>query len=420
MKLDRLKLHAFWNSLASNTASPFVGFNVTASGASDVLIGYVQAIGSLASAVSQLVGGRIADRSGRRAGIAILSSLMIGLLWMGSAFVQSPAFLAVSFTAITLAVGFYLAGWTSIIGEASEKTEKGSFLSAFARLQTIGALGALILTTAITAYYPSYAVLYLLSGGFFIVSALVLRGQKEQRVERAAMSEAGIASLRMYYVVSGVYGLFWGFAWPLFTITLVRVVNMDLFQYSLAQVVGAAATITFQPVVGRFVDRNRKTAVFWGRMGLVVYPFTYMFFTAAWQVYIVNVFSGLTNALLNVAFVAYLYDISPAGERGRYSAEFNLVTGVTTMAGSLAAGYALSALNATNTLWLSLAYLYLMAAAGRALAALLHLRLPYARRVQSEEVRQTGWEETTEGPSRAAGLRASPSPLRTHPLGYPS
>ena len=309
--------------------------------------------------------------------IAVLSSLVVGVLWMGSASVQSPAFLAVAFTAITLVFGFYLAGWTSLIGEASEKMEKGSFLSTFARLQTIGALGALLLTTAITAYYPSYSALYLLSGAFFVVSALVLRGQKEQRVERAAMSEEGTANLKRYYLVSGVYGLFWGFAWPLFTITLVRVVGMDLYEYSLSLAIGMGSTVLFQPLIGRMVDRNRRMAVFWGRMGLVVYPFTYMFFTAAWQVYVVNIFSGVTNALLNVAFVAYLYDISPAGQRGRYNAEFNLITGAATMVGSLAAGYALYFLSATNSLWLSLAYLYLVAAAGRACAAMLHLRLPY-------------------------------------------
>ncbi len=99
--------------------------------------------------------------------------------------------------------------------------------------------------------------------------------------------------------------------------------------------------------------------------------------------YAVNVFSGVTNALLNVAFVAYLYDISPAGHGGKYSAEFNLVTGVSTMAGSLVAAYALSILSTGNTLWLSLAYLYVIAAAGRGVAAFLHLRLPYNGRIRS-------------------------------------
>ncbi|MBI3860239.1 MAG: MFS transporter [Thaumarchaeota archaeon] len=386
MKIARLKLHALWNSLANNTAAPFVGFNVTASGAGAVLIGYVQAIGTLASAVSQLVGGRIADRSGRRVAIAILFSLVTGALWIGNAFEQSPAFLAVTFTAITLAIGFYLAGWTSLIGEASEKTKKGSFLSSFAQLQSVGALAALILTTVLTAYYPSYAALYLLSGIFFVVSAAVLRGQKEQLVEKVTMSKAGSSHLKMYYLVSGVYGLFWGFAWPLFTITLVRVVKMDLFEFSLSQVIAVASTIAFQPLVGRLVDRDRKRWVFWGRMGLVAYPLTYMFFSAPWQVYAVNVFSGLTNALLNVAFVAYLYDISPAGQRGRYSAEFNLITGVTTMAGALTAGFALTVINTSTPLWLSLAYLYVIAAAGRSVSALLHLRLPYGGTpLQAEE-----------------------------------
>jgi len=150
---------------------------------------------------------------------------------------------------------------------------------------------------------------------------------------------------------------------------------MNLFEYSLSQVIAIASTIAFQALIGRLVDRDRKKAVFWGRMGLVVYPLAYMVFGAPWQIYAINVFSGITNALLNIAFAAYLYDISPAGQRGRYSAEFNLITGVSTMAGSLIAGYALSLISTPGTLWISLAYLYVVAAVGRGAAALLHLKL---------------------------------------------
>lgn len=382
LKGERLKFHAFWSSLANNVASPFVGFNVTSSGASAILIGYVQAISSLASAVSQLFGGRIADRTGKRVMIAIVFSVVTGFVWMASALSQSPTFLAISFTTITLSIGLYFAGWTSILGEASEGTEKGSFLAIFARLTSIGSLIALVLTTTITAFYPSYTLLFLLSGALFILSALVLKGQKEETVERRTLPDTGSGHLKRYYAVSGFYGVFWGFAWPLFTITTVKIVKMDLFQYSLSQVIAVASTIAFQPLVGRLVDRHRKGGVFWGRMGLVVYPLAYMVLSAPWHLYALNAFSGITNALLNVAFVAYLYDISPVGERGRYSAEFNLITGVSTMAGSLTAGYALSILSAQNPLWQSLAYLYVIATAGRGVAAFLHLKLPYTRNAQ--------------------------------------
>jgi MFS family permease len=389
LKRDRLKIHTFWNSLANNIAGPFVGFNVTAAGASDILIGYVQAISTLASAVSQLVGGRVADKTGKRVAITVLFSVVTGVLWIGTAFLRNTILLAISFTAITLAIGLYSAGWTSVVGEASEGREKGAFLSSFAQLTSLGALVALVLATLITAFYASYATLYLLSGAFFILSAIILRGRKEEPVERKTISGAGNANLRKYYAVSGFYGLFWGFAWPLFTITLVKIVKMDLFQYSLSQVIAVGATIAFQPLVGRFVDRHRKRGVFWGRMGLVAYPLCYMLFSAPWQVYLVNVFSGITNALLNIAFVAYLYDISPAGQRGRYSAEFNLITGITTMAGSLIAASALTILSAQNTLWLSLAYLYIIAAVGRAAAAFLHLKLPYNAKNSSTQLDDT-------------------------------
>ena len=49
------------------------------------------------------------------------------------------------------------------------------------------------------------------------------------------------------------------------------------------------------------------------------------------------------------------------------------------MAGSLAAGLALTLLNGPYSLWISLAYLYVIATVGRAAGALLHLRLPYGQ-----------------------------------------
>ena len=379
LKIDRLKLHTFLNSLANNIASPFVGYDVTASGAADILIGYVQGISNLALAVSQLIGGRIADRTGRRVAITILFSVITGILWIGTAFLGDPILLAIAFTAITLALGLYAAGWTAVVGEASEEKTRGSFLSSFAQLLNLGGLIALVATTVVAAVYESFATFYFVSGLVFLLSAIVLKGRKEHSVEKKSISDHENVGLRKYYLVSGFYGLFWGFAWPLFTITLVKIVKMDLFQYSLSQMILIGATVAFQPFVGRLVDRDRRSGVFWGRMGLVIYPIAYTFLTAAWQVYIVNVISGLTSALINVAFVAYLYDISPSGQRGRYTAELGLVTGVATMAGSLTSAIALSIL--TNqysySLWFSLAFLYAIAAVGRVVAALLHLTLPY-------------------------------------------
>lgn len=379
MKLSWLGLHAFWNSFAANVASPFVTFNVTSSGASDLLISYVSTIGTLASGVTQLIGGWVADRTGKRVAMAGAFSIVAGILWLGTAEFQTPSYLALFFTAITLVLGVYAAGWTAILGEGSEGRGRGVYLGGYARITSAGALAGLVLTTVISSVNPSYTILYLVSGVLFIISAAILRGQREQRVEKAPMTSSGSSSLRRYYTVSGIYGLFWGFAWPLFTITLVRVVHMDLFQYSFSQVIGLAATVALQPLVGRLVDRDRRKWVFWGRMSLVIYPITYMFFSAAWQVYAVNIVSGFTNSLLNIAFVAYLYDLAPAGQRGRVSAEFNLVTGASTMAGSLISGYTLSVISTPETLWVSLAYLYTIAAVGRGVAALLHLRLPYAK-----------------------------------------
>ncbi|QQG48841.1 MAG: MFS transporter [archaeon] len=376
MKGTRLKVHALLNSLASNLAGPFVGYNETASGASNLLIGYVQAISTLASSVAQLLGGGVADRFGKRILMATLFSVFVGALWVGTAGISDNLALAVSWTAITLGLGFYQAGWTAFLGEASEGEGRGSFLSTFARLSGIGALAGLLVATPIAAVDNKYVILDLLSGAVFLASAFVLKGQREQTVEKGEMTAPGVSRLRLYYGVTAVYGLFWGFAWPLFTITTVKIVNMTLLEFAVSQVIAVASTIAFQPLVGRLVDSDKRKWVFWGRMGLVVYPLAYMVIGAPWELYVLNVFSGFTNALLNVAFAAYLFDISPTGQRGRRGAEFNVVTGVTTMFGSLLSAYLLTLVSSGLGLWESLAILYVVSAAGRAFAALLHLRLP--------------------------------------------
>jgi MFS family permease len=371
----RLRVHSLVNSFGNNIAGPFVTFNVTASGGSDLLIGYVQSISTLASGVAQVVGGRLVDRYGGRLRLAMVMSVVMGLLWLEAAVFQGTNFLAVSYTAITIALGFYLAGWNSFLGEATSQEGRGSFLSVFARIASWGSLVALVVTTAITFVTPSYTILFLASGIAFVASSLFLRGQREIPVEKQPMSRYGSDMMTRFYWVTAVYGLFWGFAWPLFTITTVKIVNMSLFEYAFSQFIAVAATIAFQALVGRMVDRNRMRSVFLGRLGLVAYPICYMFFTRAWEIYAINVFSGFTNSLLNVAYSAYLYDLAPVGRRGRYIAEFNLITGVATMVGSLACGYLLTVLSAGMSLWLALAYLYVVAAIGRLAAALLHLRL---------------------------------------------
>jgi MFS family permease len=251
MTLLRLRLHALVNSLANSIASPFISFNVTASGGSDLLIGYVQSINTLASGVAQLVGGRMVDRFGGRLRLAMILSVVVGLLWLESAAFPGTNALAISYTGITVALGFYLSGWNSFLGEATGMDGRSSFLAVFARLASWGSLIALIVTTAITFVVPSYTILFLFSGFAFVASSLFLRGQREVPVQSEPMSRYGSARMTTYYWVTAVYGLFWGFAWPLFTITTVKIVNMSLVEYAFSNVIAVGSTIAFQALVGR-------------------------------------------------------------------------------------------------------------------------------------------------------------------------
>jgi len=76
----RVKVHALVNSFANSIASPLISYNVTAAGASNILIGFVQSISTLASGAAQLVGGRVVDRLGRRLKLAMILSGVVGVL----------------------------------------------------------------------------------------------------------------------------------------------------------------------------------------------------------------------------------------------------------------------------------------------------------------------------------------------------
>jgi len=141
-------------------------------------------------------------------------SVVVGLLSVESAVFQGTTALAISYTGITLALGFYLAGWNSFLGEATSSDGRGSYLAAFARLAAWGSLAALLLTTAVTFAIPSYTILFLVSGVAFVLSSVFLRGQREAPVQREQMSSYGSAMMTRYYLVTSIYGLFWGFAGP--------------------------------------------------------------------------------------------------------------------------------------------------------------------------------------------------------------
>lgn len=133
------------------------GYGVTWLGASNLLTGYAQSISSLASGITQLLGGRLTDKWSKRVAVATISNAIIGVMWIVAAIFSSPLSLVFSYIAIALASGFYTAGWSSLIGKTSEGKGRGSFLARYAMVDNVASLVALVATTMMIAINPSFS-----------------------------------------------------------------------------------------------------------------------------------------------------------------------------------------------------------------------------------------------------------------------
>ncbi|MDT7892531.1 MAG: MFS transporter [Thermoproteota archaeon] len=371
--LKKIKTHTLLNSTAGNFANPYFSYVAASISSSNTLVGYVQGLG-IFNSITQLLTGNLVDRKNNRIRIILISSSFLALLCISLYYFQDPLVLSLLFTAIVAIQGVYGGAWNALIGELSEPNGRGRFLSNFAFIAEIGAIIAMLLAIPLSYLFNSFTPAFIISGILFLLSATVLLNTPEIKIERKSLESSNIKTIRDYYLVNFIYGIFWGFAWPLFTITQVRVLKMKPYEYAIAQALGAFSVLIFQPIAGRIVDKNRRLSMFAAKFSLIVFPIGFYFASSPIHIYLINAFTGLIPALINVAYTAYLYDLVPPGYRGRFSAEFNMVNNLAGMIGSLSGASLVDYLNERMDLTSALGIGYLIAVLGRASTSFLYLR----------------------------------------------
>lgn len=381
--LSRLKLHAFLNSFANNFANPYFSYVITRNTDSNLLVGYVQGI-NFFNSIAQILAGNYVDKKGKRIAILLISSIAITITFMFLFYETDPIALSLLFTLVVLFQGIYGGAWGSLLGEISDSRHRGEFLSSFALITGKAGLLAMLITIPISYIYDSFRPAFLISGFLFLVSAFVLLGAKEIKVDHVKITVEDIKIIKEYYIVTFVYGIFWGFAWPLFTITQVRILNMKPYEYAIANVIATVSTLLFQPLAGKLVDKDRRLSMFFGKFFLIVFPIGFYFASSPVHIYILNAFTGLIPAMVNIAYSAYLYDIVPAGYRGRFAAEYGLINNTAIMIGSLTSTYMVDRLSPFFGLASTLGLGYMIAILGRGSTSFLYLRLNGNRKTIEE------------------------------------
>jgi MFS family permease len=175
--------------------------------------------------------------------------------------------------------------------------------------------------------------------------------------------------------MAGVAAL-WNFslnvAGPFFNVYLVQNLQATATMVGFLSVVSTIAGLFVQRKLGELADH-------WGprRMQLIsgllipILPFAWLLVTSPWHIVPINILSGILWGAFNLAAFNYLLAVTPAEQRARYSALYQLVITI-----SLAAGAAVGSIIISSP-W---AYkgVFLGSGIGRMTAAILFARFVHA------------------------------------------
>jgi len=188
------------------------------------------------------------------------------------------------------------------------------------------------------------------------------------------------------------HSFFMSMAWPLFPMTIVRIVKSDMLQVAYMSIISGSVSLFMRRYVGRLTDRaGRKPLIVLGRVGVAVYSLVYAFATEVYHIYIADFVSGIIAVSAEIAIFAYILDITTEEQRGASVAVHNTLMGISTFFGSILGGYLVVffgqiGLNPDDALKAS----YIVSSLGRFLGGLLFLRVseqyPYPSTVRKELV----------------------------------
>jgi len=414
--LKVLYRRAFFSSFGSGLISPFIPIYATQIGASPSELGLIQAINSVSPSIAQIPWGFLVDKIRRRTLIISVSGLLyasIMLLLLGTNNVLE--FILIILSAYLLSA-MAAPAINSILGEYSSRVGRARIVAKINAMASLGSMPATVLSGYIIyrvggTAKEMYKIPLILCFIFNLIASTIALQIKDLRFTSGAFSIAGWARalktnpyFKRLCLLSVFQGFSMGLAWPLFTLTIVKVIKADMFQISLLNVVSASTAIVVRRFTGRLADRaGRKPLIVIGRTGLFLIPLIYALAKSVYELILVNFIVGILMAASDVAISAYLLDISPKSMRGSYTSLYNAIAGSFTFLGSTAGGYLFDlCMNLGLNFQDSMMIMYTLSIFGRISSGLLYatIKEPYKYPAKFEEELKQIFEEEVEAIER--------------------
>ncbi|WP_229709722.1 MFS transporter [Vulcanisaeta souniana] len=368
-----MKNYVIIQNLANGLVSPFMSFLAAIIGVPSIGISLVSSASSFFSGIVQLP-----LRRNRHVGYLLrLSTMLLATLWLTMAFIAygNPVLYLVTYILIAGVSGVNSFAW-SLIMERLSRGSRGRVLATYAFYGSIGGLLATLMTGMLVG--DNYVVMhYVFIGSAVLNFANTINiwyikhmDPDSQVIDGVIMMLRNNRRLTRFLLVNTLFAIVWSFAWPLFPLAQVYLLNMNVEQLAIVNIISGSSTLILQRLVGRWFDRDRRLIMFLGRLLLVTFPLSYALANSVYVIYLANIIAGFTNSASNIAYMSFVYDNSR--DRKTAIGLYNLFYGIGTLIGSLVSGALITLIINYAGLRNGIRYMLLGDAAARAVVATLY------------------------------------------------
>jgi MFS family permease len=359
---DEIALYS--RSIAAFTSngliSPFVSIISLKLGASAGILAWIQAVNNFVRQLLEPIFGRLTDLTKRRIPFIIISTVTWIIPYAFLYWIQAPEFIIVIVACVNILSSLGNPAWNAFQNEIIPKEVRGKYSS---RIQWFGSFGSMlatlftgiILTIAFGDIdYQKYILIPIAVGVLIsMLAVLQFRNVKEphqrpeleieltsRNVKDSIKEVFSNKAFRKFMILYAIFGIFWTFSWPLFSIKQVNILGASAVEVAVLEIIFGITTMFFVLLGGKLTDKiGRVRMVFMNRFILFLFPLFYIFATKIWHLYLVHFFISSLFSFSFAGVNAYILDIIPSKESGLYFGFLSLVTGIFYFIGTLSGGY---------------------------------------------------------------------------------
>ena len=366
--LTRQNLRWFWFDGLFASASDAAIFTyqtlyLLALGASDTQIGILSSISSLSGVFILLPGAFLAERTGKRKEVALISGGIVGRLTLLAMILvpimfhgQTAVFVAITLTVLRDALNSMgLPAWISLTADLVPLSWRGRYFGSRNFIMGVAAMGATLLfgeiitrADQLRGYQAAYAIALVFGAvstfSFSRISEPVQKPQSSPKtvpinpnysLKGTLLGVRTHPAFLAYCLTSAIWNFSLNISGPFFAPFQVKTLGASATMVGILAIASQVSSILTQQPFGRMADRwgARRLVVLTGFL-IPILPVTWIFIQEAWQGVPLNVLGGALWAGYSLASFNFLLSITPENQRTRFSAIYQIVVGLSLAAGA--------------------------------------------------------------------------------------